>query len=259
MILGLGARDLIGLFRDAQDSSGRSAPIVVHGPRADELAAALGGNDPEGLIVRNGARVENAGAFVLLVETPPIAAEVELLRRATRAGVPSIVVRLSGFAGAIPYVLPEDVVQLEEDGTLPVGHVACALARNLPDRGAALGARHPGLRAAAVRRQTVEAAVAAGTIAALRGNGDRPLLPQLAIVQSRALHRLDATAGAPTTGDPAAAALTAGQNLGSALGIGLACRTLVRRLPVRNNLVDGAVAAAGTFALLTLRTRLAQP
>ena len=133
--------------------------------------------------------------------------------------------------------------------------LAEALARGLADGGVALGARLPVVREAVVRRRSYEAAVTAGTLAAFSGAG-RPLLPVLALAQARTMRRLGEASGAATSSDPAAAVQSTAKNLGAALAVGLTCRTIARRLPGRSRLVEGALAAAGTYALA--RFRLAQ-
>jgi len=250
MPFGLGPRDLLGLVRETQAGTGLARPVLVRGPRAAELCAALTeGGDPR-LATTTGDGT-GASAIVLSLETQPVSAEVELLRRATRAGVPVIALKLQPFPEAVAYVLAEDVLDDPADSELPTAAVAAAIVRGLPDRGAALAARLPIVREAAVERQSRESAVTAGTLAAFTDAG-AAVLPALALAQAKAMTKLETSAGAPVSADPAVAARTAGQNLGAAVAVGLACRSLVRRLPVRGRLVEGAVAAAGTYALLRL-------
>lgn len=250
MPLGIGPKDLFGLVREAQSGPGYVAPVLVRGPRAAELAAALTADGDARLVTTAGDGTA-ASAVVVLLESQPVTGEVELLRRATRSGRPVIAVRLRPFPEQVGYVLAEDVLDVAADGSLPVDEVAAALVRDLPDRGAALAARLPVVRDAAIERQSLESAVTAGTLAAFSGAG-KAVLPVLALAQTRTLMRLDASAGAQASSDPAVAAQVTGQSLGAALAVGLACRSLVRRLPVRGRLVEGAVAAAGTYALLRL-------
>jgi hypothetical protein len=257
MPLGLSVKDVVRLVRDAQSGPGNAEAIAVRGPRAAELAAALT-HDGDPTLVTTGGDVSSAGAVVLLLETPPVTGEVDALRRATRAGTPVVAVRLLPFSEAIPYVLAEDVLDPAPDGTLPTRGVAEALARRLPDGGVALGARLPALREAVVRRQSLEASVTAGTLAAFGGSG-RPMLPVLALAQTRTMRRLGTASGLQTGSDAAAAAQSTARNLGAALAVGLVGRTLVRRLPARGRLVEGALAAAGTYALAQLANRLARP
>ena len=256
MPAGLRVKDVIGLVREAQAGPGPAEPILVRGPRAGELADLLTRDGDSRLVTTTGDG-SNAGAVVLLVETPPVTGEVELLRRATRAGTPIVAVRLLPFVEPIPYVLPEDIFAPEIDGTLPVRGITAALARGLPDGGVALGAALPVLREAVARRQSLEAAVTAGTLAAFSGKG-RSLLPVLALAQTRTMRRLGTASGARTGSDPAVAAQSTAQNLGAALAVGLVSRTLVRRLPLRGRLIDGALAAGGTFALALVARRLAR-
>lgn len=250
MPLGLGPKDLFGLVREAQAGPGRVAPVLVRGARARELAAALtDGGDAR--LVTSAGDGSGASAVVLLLESPPVTAEVDLLRRATRSGTPVIAVRLRPFPEGVPYVLAEDILDALPGESLPTDAVAAALVRSLPDRGAALAARLPAVREASVERQSLESAVTAGTLAAF-AKADKAMLPVLALAQTRTLGRIETAAGAPASADPAVAAQATGQNLGTALVIGLACRAVVRRFPARSRLVEGAVAAAGTYAVLRL-------
>ncbi|MFN8224968.1 MAG: hypothetical protein U0R50_17175 [Gaiellales bacterium] len=250
-MLGLTPRDLFGLVRNAQSGPGPIAPIAIRGPRATELAELLTDGGARSLATTAGDVVD-ACALVLLLETPAITGEVELLRRATRSGIPCLAVKVGDFPEPVPYVLAEDVFFAGADGALPVGEVVRALARSLPDGGVALGARLPSVQAVAATRRSLEAAITAGTLAATRSRGGEPLLPALSLLQARALRSVRSLDGAAVSSDPAAAAQVAGRELGLAVATGLACRTLMRRLPVRGRLVDGAVAALATFALLRL-------
>lgn len=250
MPLGLGPKDLFGLLREAQAGPPSARPLLVRGPRAGEVVAAVthGGDTRLATTAGDGT---GAGAVVLLLETRPVTGELELLRRATRSGTPTVAVKLSPFPEPIPYVLPEDVLDTDTDDELPIETIVAAVVRRLPDRGAALAARLPVVRAAALERQSRESAVIAGTLAAF-ANRDAAMLGVLALAQARMLTRLETSAGAATGSDPVTAGRATGQSLGTAVGLGLVCRSLVRRLPVKGRLVDGAVAAAGTYALLRL-------
>jgi len=67
-----------------------------------------------------------------------------------------------------------------------------------------------------------------------------------------------ATEAGPTPETPRATAEAVAPPLAAALATGVLTRALVRRLPVRNRLLDGAVAAAATYALATVFGRIAR-
>ena len=79
--------------------------------------------------------------------------------------------------------------------------------------------------------------------------GDAPRLPALALAQSRTLSDLAVAGGAAPPDEPRAAAQAVAPALGVAVATGLAARALVRRLPIRNRLLEGAVAAGATYVL----------
>jgi uncharacterized protein (DUF697 family) len=63
------------------------------------------------------------------------------------------------------------------------------------------------------------------------------------------LSELGAAAGRPAPQEARATAEAIAPPLVAALATGLVARTVVRRLPVRNRLLDGIVAAAATYGL----------
>ena len=67
-----------------------------------------------------------------------------------------------------------------------------------------------------------------------------------------------ARARAPRRERPGRPARRVAPPLVAALAAGVLARALVRRLPVRNRLLDGAVAAAATYALATVFGRIAR-
>lgn len=257
MILGIRPRDLIALARETQQAPARS-PIAVSGPRAQELADWLT-RDGDRSLVRVGGGPEGAAAYVVTVDGPLGAAEEARLRVAARAGTPMVAVRLADDV-EIPYVLPGDVIDVESrGGVLAFDQLAETLATALGDHGAGLAAGLPSLRPAVERQRVADSAFAAASLSAFSRDGGRPLLPVLALAQARTLRELAIARGDAPPATPAAAATAVGPELAAAVGVGLLCRTLVRRLPVRGRLVEGLVAGSGTLALALVARRLPRP
>jgi hypothetical protein len=245
-MFGVGLRDVIGLVRETH---GAARPIIVSGPRARELADGLT-RDGDGSLVRVGGEPANAAAYVVVLDGELGAAEEARLRQATRAGLPLLAVVLGELEGELPYVLPDDVIDVAEPGgALPVDQIAERLAAILGTDGVALAARLPALRDSVNRRRTLDSALGVAALAAFSGGAGRPLLPVLALTQARTLRQLSLARGESAPSAPDAIATTVAPELAASLAVGLACRTLVRRLPMRGRLVEALVAGAGTFAL----------
>ena len=133
--------------------------------------------------------------------------------------------------------------------------IARTLAAALGPGGAALAGALPVLRDAMRSRRIADGAVAAGALAL--GSGG-PRMPLLALAQARMLSDVAATSGRAAPETPRATAEAVAPPLVAALASGLLARTVVRRLPVRNRLLDAAVAAAATYALATVFGRVAR-
>jgi hypothetical protein len=99
------------------------------------------------------------------------------------------------------------------------------------------------------------AVAGAATLTLIRG-ARVPLAPPLTLQQARLARELARARGAAAPAEPEELARTVGPELGLALATGLVARGLVRRLPVRNRLVEAAVAAAGTAIVATAARRL---
>ncbi|HET8742118.1 MAG TPA: hypothetical protein VFM41_05800 [Gaiella sp.] len=253
--LGIGARDVALLARYQRRALDVRGPLVVGGVLAEQLARELrAGGDPT--LVRTGGEPAEAAAYVRVVAGAATAEDERLLRVATRALVPVVVVQTADVRTRIPYALPEDVVQCAPGRGFPVDEIAERLAVGLREHGGPLAASLPFLRDAVERRRALEGAIAAGTLAALeRPEGSD--LPLLAIGQARMLSDISAAEGGePANADGAAAAQALATTLGAAVVAGHAARALVRRLPRRSRLLDGLVAAGGTLALAAAFRRL---
>jgi hypothetical protein len=165
-----------------------------------------------------------------------------------------VAVQTGADAVPVPYVLASDVVACRPGAGFPLGEITEALVRALGPNAAAVAARVPVLRAAARRTVSTRAAVAAAAIAAAPW-ATRVHLPVLTLLQTRLLRDLDLAAGTRPPEAPEALAATVAARLGASVGVGLAARTLVRRLP-RTRVVDAAVAGVATFGLATAASRL---
>ncbi len=80
--------------------------------------------------------------------------------------------------------------------------------------------------------------------------------PALTLAQGRMLLLLGIARGEVLPRDPKQLAIASGPSLAAPVGVGLATRALVRRLPVRGPLVRAAIAYAATHGLGTARSRL---
>jgi hypothetical protein len=252
--LGIGPRDVVSLARHTRSTLAPRGPILVTGVLAEQLAAALrAGGDAS--LVRTEGDPAAAAAVVCVVGGAATPADEATLRAATRALVPVVGVRAGSTDAPIPYVLETDVVDVPPGQGFPVAQVAGTLAAALGSDGAALAGSLPVLREAVQERRVADGTLAAGTIALGRGG---PRLPLLALAQARMLSDVAATSGRAGPETPRATAVAVAPPLVAALATGLLARTLVRRLPVRSRLLDGAVAAAATYALATVFGRVAR-
>lgn len=243
--LGIGPRDVVSLARQVRDVAPRG-PVLVMGVLAEQLARELAaGGDPQ--LVQTRGDPADAAALVCVVAGAATAADEEALRTATRALVPVVAVQTGPAPVRIPYVLATDVVECEPGKGFPVADIADTLAAALGSNGAALAGALPVLRDAVERRRTVDGALAAGALAFAADPA--PRLPALALAQSRMLSELDTAAGRPAPQEARATAEAVAPPLLAALATGIVARTVVRRLPFRNRVLDSVVAAATTYGL----------
>lgn len=250
---GIGPRDLVSLARDTQGAGAPKGPILVRGVLAEQLARELAAGGDASL-VRTDGDPSGAAAVVCVVAGAATPADEQPLRAARRALVPVMAVQTGAPGTRIPYVLATDVVDCEPGKGFPVGAIARTLAAALGRDGAPLAGALPVLRDAVRDRRISDGVLAAGLLAT---GGGRPRLPLLALGQARLLSDIAATdgdGGAATT--PRHTADAVALPLAAAVATGLAARTLVRRLPLRNRALDAAVAAAATYALATAFRRL---
>lgn len=243
---GLRPRDVLALARAAQRVP-RAQAVVVHGELAGQLARELAADGRVDL-VRVGGEVEGASALVLICAGAPAPWAVEILRTATRKGIPVIVVQLGDPDAPIPYALATDVVPVPAGTGFPIERVARRLAARVGREGVGLASELPRLRPFVKHRRIAETAVACAALAGLRG-GRGPLLPALSLLQAAMLRELDASTSRRGDMDVPTSVRTVLPELGVSIGVGLGARSLVRRLPVRGRLVEAAVAGSTTLAL----------
>ena len=245
-------------MRHNRETLSPKGPILVTGILAEQLAAQLrAGGDPAAAasLVRTQGDPAHAAALVCVLGGAPTAADEEQLRAATRALVPTIGVQTGSSDAPIPYVLATDVVDVPPGQGFPVQEIARTLAAALGPGGAAVAGALPVLRNAMRSRRIADGALAAGALAL--GSGG-PRMPLLALAQARMLSDVAATSGRAAPETPRAPAEAVAPPLVAALASGLLARTIVRRLPARNRLLDAAVAAAATYALGTVFERVAR-
>jgi hypothetical protein len=251
----LGPREIVALLREAQAGAPGTEPIVVSGPGASEVARAIRAGGAGELVVVDGDPAR-AVALVRVIEGSAAgAADVEQLRRGARAAIPVIALVRDG-AERVPYVLALDVVTWAREAPVPLDALGARLTRGLGPREAdALAARLPALRPSVVGRHAQDTALVAAATALLR-RGRGPVSPALTLMQARLLRRMETANGVRPPGDPQSVLTSAGPEIAAALATGVACRRLVRGLPVRSRLIDAAVAYGGTLALATVADKL---
>jgi hypothetical protein len=250
--LGIGPRDVLALARHSRNTLSPKGPILVTGVLAEQLAAELrAGGDPS--LVRTQGNPAEASALICVVGDAATPGDEELLRAATRALVPVVGVRTGALDAPIPYVLATDVVDVPPGKGFPVAEIARTLAAALGSHGSALAGALPVLRDAVQGQRVADGVLAAGALGLGRGG---PRLPVLVLAQARMLSDVAATRGEPTPQTPRATAEAVAPPLVASLATGVLARALVRRLPVRSRLLDGAVAAAATYALATVFRRI---
>jgi molybdopterin-guanine dinucleotide biosynthesis protein A len=253
LMLGLTPAQLVSLARRARAPLAQSAPIHVGGVLAGTLVAGLGSGGATGL-VRLGDGVGGA-ALVQVLGGAPTAADLDVLRRAARAGTPTVVVVTRAFDGRVPYVPATSVVDVPPGQGFPLATIAAALARALGDEGVALGGALPVLRPAVRNRLIQREAVRAALVARAQGKH----LPVLCLAQARLvvnLRRLDGDER--RLDEPTALAAVVAPELGISVATGLVARQLVRAFPFRGALVRAVVAGGGTLAVAKLGAVLAR-
>lgn len=251
MPLGVGIGQVVGLVRETRALESATPWIFVTGDGAPGLAASLavGGN---AAAVRVGGNPSQAAAAIFLLDGQASPAQAAALRELSRAGAGVIAVQRG--AGRVPYVLPGDVFEVSS-GELPLSQLVPAIARVADEDAPALAAHLPLLRPAVERRLITRTALTNLAVAA-SSKSEKAQMPVLTLAQSRMVLLLGVSRGETLPQDPQQLALAAGPGIAACIGMGLAARALVRRLPARGPVVRAAVAFAGTQALGAARLRV---
>ena len=109
--VGIGPRDALALARHAQSAASPKGPLLVTGVLAEALARELrAGGDAS--LVRTDGDPADAAAVVRVVAGAATPEDERVLRAATRALVPTVVVQTGEPSVRIPYVLATDVVDV---------------------------------------------------------------------------------------------------------------------------------------------------
>ena len=155
-------------MREAQETAGSTAPLVVTGVLAAELARALRGGADDGAAVRVGGDSGGAAAMIVVLGGRPTADDERVLREAARASVPIVVVQTDPRADvALAYAPAQAVVVCRAGQGFPVEEIAVALASRLGRDAVPLAARVPVLRACVVRELIRRASLRAAVVGAL--------------------------------------------------------------------------------------------
>jgi hypothetical protein len=237
------------------EAGGPDGSIVVSGMLADQLARELAaGADPGAVVVREGEDVSGAEVAVRVIAGEPSAADDALVRTADAEGVPVVLVQLWPQAEwTKPFVLTPFVVECEAGHGFPVREIADRISE-AAERAPALAARVPVLHDAVAQDETRGAVLRSALLGLLGPRGGADARPLLALEQARTLARLRALDPQPTALDPRAVGATAAAIYASGFAFRAAARATRGRLPAR--LVDAAIAAAGTWALVEATRRL---
>ena len=144
MPAGLRAREVLGVLREAQSTAASSAPIVVLGLLADELARALRAGSDDGRAIVVGGDPTRAAAVVVVCAGAPTPVEEQALREATRTGTAIVAVQTDNRTRvSMPYVPATEVVECPPGQGFPIPEIADALATRLGHDGVSLAARLP--------------------------------------------------------------------------------------------------------------------
>ncbi len=242
-------QDVLAAWRELRSGASVERLLVVTGHPG--LAAMLRRElvrDGDERAVREHGPIHGSAALVYVLTVDAGDADVNELREAERAGVPSVavIVELDGHAIANPpYVLAAHVVRVPSGAGFPVDEIARVLARAIGGGGSALAARLPALRSAVVeeliRRHSRQSALL-GTVT----GRSRAAMPLITLDQVRLVLRIAAAYGFEIGRDrvPEVLAVVAG-----GFGLRAAARAAIRLAPFSGWVVRGGVAYGGTRAI----------
>ena len=192
----------------------RRAPLLVTGVLAEQLARELRRGRRRRRSSARTAIPASAAALVRVVAGAATPEDERVLRAATRALVPTVVVQTGEPAARIPYVLATDRRRVPSPARAsPSTRSPHALAaRSGAGRGRARGARSRSSRDAVQSRRIEDGAVTAGALAVAGGGAQR--LPVLALAQARMLSDVATAGGAARPEAPRAVAEAVGAAAG---------------------------------------------
>ena len=252
--IGIRPRDVLALARETQRAH-PTRPVLVVGELAAQLARELAEGGDTGL-VRTIGPANEASVIVVVCAGLPRPDDLALLRAATRADVPLIAVQLDRSSARVPYVQPQDVVDVPAGAGFPVDEIWRRVAARVGDDDArGLSAGLPRFRSHARQRRVVASAVTCGVLAALRP-GNRSVLPLLSLAQARMLRDLDKTGPTTPPSDLGASVKAVAPELAVSVAVGVGARSLARALPMRNRGSDAVIAATATACLGLLAARV---
>ena len=236
-----------GLVKELRTSTQDARPLVVSGPLAPQLAKELSrGGDPAA--IRVDGRPEDGIALVRILGGAPTEEDERVLRDASRAGVPIVVVQTSpDEVFDVPYVLATDIVVCPPGSGFPVEELARVLAARLGESATGLAARLPVLRDV-VAQALIERFSRQNGIIGVAVFVPGADFAVLTLNQIRLVLRLAAAHGVEIEPQRLPEVL-------ATVGAGLGFRAIARRLlasvpvPVAGWLVKGGIAYVGTRVL----------
>jgi hypothetical protein len=244
--LGLPAGSIVRLLREVPTPVVPTAPIVVVGPLAPQLARALAAGG-DATLVQEGAGVRKAAVLVCVLGGDPTPDQSMLLRAAARSGTPVVGVQ-TGKPTNVSYIPAGAIVDCPPGSGFPIDRIAVAIAASAGPEAAGLASRLPTLRRAAVRSAVGRAAIRAAAIAGLpwvRGSH----LPLLLPLQAQLVREVSSATGGGVPDGPLVAGTRLRPELGVALATGLVGRRLARGLAFRSAPARAMIAGGATLAL----------
>lgn len=241
-------KDVLAIARELRTGLRDEKPLVVTG--GGELAAALSRELTRGGVassVRDESALDGAAVLVHLMTGSGSDEELEILRRARKAGIPLVCVVIGPEADAAdpPYVLAENVVRVPSGSGFPLDEIAAAIARALGESATALAARLPVLREAVVDRligQICRQNAVVGAAVFVPGAD----MPVLTLNQIRLLMRIADAYGFELDRERIPEVLGV---IGSGLGFRALARSLLGFVPIAGWAVKAGIAYGGTRAL----------